>query len=271
MFKKLLKHDFQSLKRIGIPLLILVLISTVVISVFVATVIPNDYGENVEVFEIVFTVFVAFSVLAILATPLILQIMVYENFYRTLTTDEGYLTFTLPVKAKEIIFSKLTNGVIWTLISGAAVFVSVIIIAVVAILATGDGSFGSTTVIPSDEPVQALTVISVILGIILSIASYFATQLVYFIIIFCGSTMFKIKKSSNIIWLLILGNFIISTASGTLSSIVTAVGSVITNSTGNYELGTTVTLSILTLFAGGLMVGAFFLLKYIMEKKINLP
>lgn len=271
MFKKLLKYDFQSLKRIGIPILILISICTVIISIFVGVMVKNDgYGEMPNVFEIMATVFVVFAAMAILFSPLVLQIMVYENFYRTLTTDEGYLTFTLPVKAKQIIFAKLTNATIWTVISGVAVFLSVVIIAVVGVLASGAFGSGSTDTTPS-EPLSGLMVLSIILGIIFSIISYFATELAYFIIIFWGSTIFKIKKSSNIIWLLIIGNFVISAVTGTFSSITSSVGSAITLSTGNYELGTVITLIILILFTSALMVGAYFLLKHLMEKKVNLP
>ncbi|MBO4982868.1 MAG: hypothetical protein J6D23_02310 [Clostridia bacterium] len=270
MFKKLLKYDFQSLKRIGLPVLIMILASTVVISVFAGVMVSNDgYGEVFGILEIMATVFVAFAGIAIMCSPLIIQIMVYENFYRTLTTDEGYLTFTLPVKAKDIIFAKLTNGTIWTLISGVAVGLSAFIVALTVVIAKGGGG-GSSEPVPVD-PISGMAVACIILGILFAIVSYFATQIAYFIIIFWGSTIFKIKKSSNIIWLLIIGNFIISAITSTFSSIISSVGTIITKATGNYELGMLITLIVLVLFAGGLMVGAFFLLKHLMEKKVNLP
>ena len=270
MFKKLLKYDFQSLKRSGLPMLVVVLISTVVISAFLAFILRDKgFMERAEVFEIISIMFVVICAGFIIFTPLVIQIMVYENFYRTLTTDEGYLTFTLPVKAKEIIFAKLTNSVIWTLISGAAVALSALIIIVTGFIAGGGGG-GSTNPTPGD-PISGIGVANIFLGILFGIVSYFATQLVYFIIIFWGSTIFKTQKSSNIIWLLIGGNLVLSAVTGTISSIISVVGSAISMSTGNFELGSLFTLIILVLFTAGLTVGAFFLLKHLMEKKVNLP
>ena len=40
-------------------------------------------------------------------------ILVYVHFYRNFFTDEGYLTFTLPVSRKTLYFSKTLNGMIW--------------------------------------------------------------------------------------------------------------------------------------------------------------
>ena len=187
MFKKLLKYDFKSLKRVGLPMLVVVLISTVVISIFLAFVLRDEgFMERVEVFEIISIMFVVICACFIMFTPLVMQIMVYENFYKTLTTDEGYLTFTLPVKAREIIFAKLTNGIIWTLISSTAVALSALIIMVTGLIAGGGGG-GATNPTPSD-PISGIGVVNIILGILLGVVSYFATQLVYFIIIFCVKT-----------------------------------------------------------------------------------
>ena len=270
MFKKLLKYDFKDLKRTGLPMLVTILILTVVISIFVGIMVgKGGYSENVNVFEIMATVFVAFAGLLILVSPVVIQIMVYENFYRTLTTDEGYLTFTLPVKVKQIIFSKITNGAIWTVTTGAAVLVSFVTIVIVGVLSAGATLGGGSS--DTTDIVSSYTVWSIILSVILSIVSYFAMQLLYFIIIFWGSTMFKSQKSSNVIWLLILGNLAISAVVGTITSVIEVVGAAIGVATNNMEVSMIITLATLLIFTGGLMVGAFFLLKHMMEKKVNLP
>ena len=269
MFKKLLKYDFQSLKRVGFPMLVTMAALTAVVSIYVGVMIgKGGFSDVPNVFEITATVFAYISIMAILVCPLVFQIMIYENFYRTLTTDEGYLTFTLPVKAKQIIFSKLTNGTIWTLIIGAAATLSALIIIIVGVIASNPS--GGNTPSPN-EPTSALTPLIAFLVILFGIVSYFTSQLAYFIIIFWGSTIFKSQKSSNVIWLLIIGNFVISAVTGTFSSIISVVGTSIGATTNNPELGTVVTLIMLVLLTSGLMVGAYFLLKHLMEKKVNLP
>ena len=83
MFKKLLKYDFKSLKRVGFPMLVVVLISTVVISAFLAFVLRDKgFMERAEVFEVISIMFVVICAGFIMFTPLVMQIMVYENFHR---------------------------------------------------------------------------------------------------------------------------------------------------------------------------------------------
>ena len=59
------------------------------------------------------------------------SILLYHRFYKTKFTDEGYLTFTLPVKSSEIFLSSLVNTLIWSLIIILVVCASVFIIAAI--------------------------------------------------------------------------------------------------------------------------------------------
>ena len=43
-----------------------------------------------------------------------MEILVYWRFYKHFFSDEGYLTFTLPVSRKKLLFSKTLNALIWT-------------------------------------------------------------------------------------------------------------------------------------------------------------
>ena len=56
-------------------------------------------------------------VLAIIAACFLVFFIICAHFYRNLMTDEGYLTFTLPVKTSEILWSKLITAMLWTIIS----------------------------------------------------------------------------------------------------------------------------------------------------------
>lgn len=46
------------------------------------------------------------------------------RFYKNLVTDEGYLTFTLPVSSKQIIASKLISSLVMDILMAFAVLVS---------------------------------------------------------------------------------------------------------------------------------------------------
>ena len=49
---------------------------------------------------------------------------VNRNFYKKFFTDEGYLTFTLPVSKKTLLLSKTINAIIWFCLQGLVTFIS---------------------------------------------------------------------------------------------------------------------------------------------------
>lgn len=51
--------------------------------------------------------------LGVCAFIIVTKVLVYLRYYKNFFTDEGYLTFTLPVKRSTLYKSKLINGVIW--------------------------------------------------------------------------------------------------------------------------------------------------------------
>lgn len=58
-----------------------------------------------------------FSYLALIIYSSGVYLYLLLRFYRHKFTDEGYLTFTLPVKTWQIFFSSLANQLLWTVIS----------------------------------------------------------------------------------------------------------------------------------------------------------
>jgi hypothetical protein len=50
------------------------------------------------------------------------------HFYKSMYSDEGYLSHTLPVSSHELLLSKVIINAIWSLIMGAAVIVSAVVI-----------------------------------------------------------------------------------------------------------------------------------------------
>lgn len=66
-----------------------------------------------------------FMVLALVAYMFAVQIILLSRFYKSRFTDEGYLTFTLPVSTAQNYLSALTNILIWNVISGVVMSISV--------------------------------------------------------------------------------------------------------------------------------------------------
>lgn len=113
MFKKLLKYDMQAVWRIwwilAVGIFGLSVAASFVFRFFVST-IENENFIWLAIFAMVFLVV---SVIAIIASIVITPLLVYYQFYKHFFSDEGYLTFTLPVSRRDLLLSKTLNALIW--------------------------------------------------------------------------------------------------------------------------------------------------------------
>ncbi len=131
MLGKLFKYDMKQISRIMLPLVLLTfgttLFGTAALKTVNEVVVSMESGvaQNVllsslyMVFGISVFVLCAFAVMAILFTV--------ARFYKNLFTDEGYLTFTLPVNTSTIIMSKFWATVLWMAIASVAIVVCIFI------------------------------------------------------------------------------------------------------------------------------------------------
>ena len=102
MLRKLLKYDLRPSVKSWIAMGVLSVIIASVSGAFINIVRQGWLVDDTGL--IIFTV-LAFMALAIMvAIPYIISLY---DFYRRLYTDEGYLTFTLPVTRHELLLSKL--------------------------------------------------------------------------------------------------------------------------------------------------------------------
>lgn len=119
MLGKLIKHEFAATWRVMLILsLVLAGIGIVLICTFggVSVMLENtpDYNEgalSLTLFSLLTLLFVA-TIAVFILTKVFLAIRYYRNLY----TAEGYLTFTLPASATQIITAKVIVGIIWTLL-----------------------------------------------------------------------------------------------------------------------------------------------------------
>ena len=132
MFLKLFKHDWKSLSRWLVPVLIgiggaavLGFINALVLG---ATGSGNTDGRTKE--ALLFSTFTgtALIAMALAAALTVIAVLIFVTFYKSMVTDEAYLTFTLPVSAGRLIGAKFLSAALWTVIGAAAVFAAWIII-----------------------------------------------------------------------------------------------------------------------------------------------
>ena len=117
MLGKLLKHDFKALFR-NYGLLFIALFGVTFLYKLYLLLPRNIVLEFTNGLMGVLYVVV---ILGCLFGTVVINIV---RFYKNLVTDEGYLTFTLPVSSKQIIASKLISSLVMDILMAFAILVS---------------------------------------------------------------------------------------------------------------------------------------------------
>ena len=125
MLKKLLRYDFKAvLKYWWIAAL-----SSVVLSFgggWCISIFTNE-KDLPEALYVVATLLMIVVVLGLVAFAILTTILIFSRFYKNFFTDEGYLTFTLPVKRSQLLNSKLIVSTVTSTLTGFVVIVDIII------------------------------------------------------------------------------------------------------------------------------------------------
>lgn len=142
MFAKLLKHEWKSsagfLGILSLATLAAGLIGAGIVRFIFGYAMNLDAPDGVAaaIMEPMI-VLLGFLVMAIFVYVLSVELILFYRFYKSRFTDEGYLTFTLPVSAHQIFLSSLVNILIWSVISAA-------VLAIAAALMVWAGVSGSS-------------------------------------------------------------------------------------------------------------------------------
>lgn len=126
MLKKLLKYDFKSVFKYW--WIAAVTITALSIGAGFCGEILNSEKELPAAALVISTLVIVLVALSLFAFLTLSQLLVYIRFYKNLFTDEGYLTFTLPVKRNHILNSKLLLGSATTLTTGLLVIIDILTI-----------------------------------------------------------------------------------------------------------------------------------------------
>ena len=310
MFSKSLKHEMKATSRILVPLLVCVLILGLVLGLSFTGIAAlgeladkmaaeenvgniagdptiGDVMDEIEDAEddltgeiigaVIGGIFVIlmiglFIMMAVCAVAVF--VLMVRRFYTSFFTDEGYLTFTLPVSVDCHLMTKLVSMVIWSVVS-----------TVVTVVAFGSFIFGIYRLSPESFAIDAyvklylqayLTAIgtsftgTIIFGVINSIVSGIAG---YFLLFFSISVGCMLAKKHR---------FIVCAASYLIiSSIVTEVINIVASfaarpfaqislNDGTADLYGMTLMLVATLLAIAEGVGCYFGTRWILKNKINL-
>ncbi len=284
MFRKLLKYEWQANARLfwilsaaalGVALLgggalrgANFLLEASDSDVAIALVVPGMY---------LLAVFCGLALVGYMAAVEILNLV---RFYKNKFTDEGYLTFTLPVKARDIYLSTFVNILLWTLISGVIMvgcFALMIGIGlgellrdlmqdsffrdILNILTEGLGELEDTMVsTPGYGLYSVLTVITTVL-------SPFYTISVVMGCLTVGSVLAKKHKILASIGIY----YGVSVASSTLTSTLSSIFTLTNTDLDNFFVAYNASAVCQILLMIGIIAGGYFLSTYLMTKKLNLP
>lgn len=134
MLGKLIKYEWKSTYKIGGIMLLTMLAVTLLGSIMLQMPWMRSFfgrGESLgEAASVVltFSMFIGFLVYVFVLSGITYGILIFMGlrFYRTMYTDQGYLTHTLPVTANQLLISKILISGIWYLLIMAGVILSVV-------------------------------------------------------------------------------------------------------------------------------------------------
>lgn len=215
MFKKLLKYDFKSIFTVWWVGAVSILALAIPTGFCVRSLITANYTPIMELF---YSLWIQIYYLLINSFNLFGFVLIFIRYYKNFFTDEGYLTFTLPVKRSTLFLSKVTSGVLINILSGATIFLAACIILLIA--PTEKGSFTPLIVDVFSNISEIFTdvfassglwlVLDIILVAIILILASVSSIIMTYLFITIGATIVKKHKLITTIGLMYGSSFVCS-------------------------------------------------------------
>jgi hypothetical protein len=280
MFVKGMKYEIRSVARIVLPMLIVFLCAAMIMSagfmldgrLFHFT---DKAEEGATVLAVLFTI-VEFLLgmgllLLMVAINLAVYVLIIYRFYVSFFTDEGYLTFTLPVTTDCHLMIKIASMFLWNI-------VSLIVTALGGLIILGGVAVGYTEefkLIFSEFPelfeliwmelqrsVDYLGAQIVFGGLALIVTAIFQSLLIYFSIAL-GCMLFKKHRLLGSI----LSIFVVNGVYSTISSIGSYI---LTYFSVMSEIVFLVLMGFVTVLTVVGIIAMYLGMRYILQKKLNL-
>ena len=111
MLKKLLKKDFRATARTFLPMILGFVIASVLAKILfeagiMSPILNDGYVSDTNEFMVVSSViFLLLYFIYIIAFFIMTYVFIVSDFYKTMVSEQAYLTHTLPVKTSTLILS----------------------------------------------------------------------------------------------------------------------------------------------------------------------
>ncbi len=256
MLGKLLKYETKATARTFTPIYMALIIVSAINRIFRVNNI--DIGFNLSTLIIV-GLFISLGVMTL--------IMVIQRFNKNLLSDEGYLMFTLPVKTRDLILSKVMISLLWVVVSSIIGVITVLIL-------LGEAAFfaelgNALTIENWNLLLQGIRdgfggnpILFLIESLIIVISMYFSTVLTVYLAISVGQL--PIFNKHRVLFSFI-AYFIFTTVGQWILIMISKL-----YTTLNIEMSSTMELSIVTLFCVVVNLVLFYGINYILVKHLNL-
>lgn len=255
MLGKLIKHEWKAVAKtlffIHLAIVAMTLVGKILVSI-----------KAVQKSDILTVSMVMVYVLSVIAVGIGTHIYLAMRFYKNMYTDEGYLSFTLPVKSWEHIVSKGLIAIAWMVIDGVVIFASILIL---AIPKQGYMEFVNSITHANWE---WLYIVEVMAAVVVGLC---AVPLTYYVSISIGQLFKNHKMLFSVIVYVVIKN--VQQVLGVVVNVIFMLPSAM----GNMDDSTSASMTVVnSMMGGGLLlqlvscVGFFLAIKFIMDKKLNL-
>ncbi len=286
MLKKCLKYDLRAVGHLWCILSVIslgaALVAAIAIRVFLENILAESVSETMGFLSIIGMLGAGLCALAMVAALVVSLFLVYWRTYTNFFTDEGYLTFTLPVKRSTLYLSKVLADAILGTATLLVFFLGLALILLIAPPTEESGLFNPIVYEGLGRVIKESWIAAdgwLIPWILVFIPACFAYQLystgLIFLAITMGSVVAKKHKLLAAIGLFFAVTAGVSFVTQILSMFLAGGVNGVLNAasqSGSFMLGITTTVVILI---GGLIMACaatavHFITLHLIERKLNL-
>lgn len=275
MFAKLLKHEWRAVSG-ALSILSLAALGAAAVATIVLRLLIS-YGDKAPALSAIGGLLLFGSILALVAYAVGSLIFLLFRFFKSKYTDEGYLTFTLPVTNHQILLSSLLIILAWSAITITVVFFG---LAMIILMGTTTSGLINTellrdlgviadaisTMMTGQTKAQAITILA---GVSIVVSFLMSTMLMVTAITIgsIAAKKHKVLASIAAYYIINMGVSLVTT----LVSIPIMVNSATATSLSEVASGTIGLLSFQVGLELVIIVAGYFVTAHLMKKKLDLP
>ena len=275
MFAKLLKHEWRAVSG-ALSILSLAALGAAAVATIVLRLLIS-YGDKAPALSTVGGLLLIGSILALVVYAVGSLIFLLFRFYKSRYTDEGYLTFTLPVTNHQILLNSLLIMLAWSAITITVVFFG---LAMIILMGTTTSGLINTellrdlrviadaisTIMTGQTKAQAITILA---GVSIVVSFLMSTMLMVTAI-----TIGSIAAKKHKVLASIAAYYIINMGVSLITSLVSIpimINSANASSLSELASGTIGLLSFQVGLELVIIVAGYFVTAHLMKKKLDLP